>query len=296
MTEPPQLAHLSPAQRQRLAYIEYKVWFFGEVARKDVLERYGLATAAGTRDMILYRELAPGNVVYEGKVYRYAPTFRPLFQHTAERVLAGLTTGVGAGEPSGGTELLPHAVPARLHLPDLDTLATVTRAIHARQVLRLTYHSMKTGAVEREIVPHALVDSGVRWHVRAFDRNKGEFRDLVITRMEGVTAASSTTCSPVGAHEQPDADAEWNQLVQLALVPHPKHRYPESIAKDFGMQDGQLNVNLRAAVAGHVLRQWMVDCSPDASLQGFAYRLWLPDAKPLAVVKSAELAPGFVCP
>ena len=50
---------LSAAQRQRLAYIEFRVWFYGEVARKHVLERFEVATAAGTRDMALYKELAP---------------------------------------------------------------------------------------------------------------------------------------------------------------------------------------------------------------------------------------------
>ena len=43
-------------------------------------------------------------------------------------------------------------------------------AIHGNQALKLTYHSMSTGAVLREIVPHALVDSGLRWHVLAYDR------------------------------------------------------------------------------------------------------------------------------
>ena len=56
-TSPPLLLNdLSAAQRQRLAYIEFRVWFYGAVARKDVLERFELATAAGTRDLALYKE------------------------------------------------------------------------------------------------------------------------------------------------------------------------------------------------------------------------------------------------
>ena len=82
MSSPHVLSDLSAAQRQRLAYIEFRVWFYGEVARKDVLERFEVATAAGTRDMALYRELAPLNVTYERKAYRYLPTFTPLFHHT----------------------------------------------------------------------------------------------------------------------------------------------------------------------------------------------------------------------
>ena len=290
------LNDLSAAQRQRLAYIEFRVWFFGEVTRKDVLDRFGLATAAGTRDMVLYRDLAPNNVAYEGKVYRDQPTFTPLFEHQAERVLAMLTAGFGEGEPPSMGESLPHAVPARLNQPPLDILAAVTRAIHGGYPLRLTYHSMKTGAVAREIVPHALVDSGLRWHVRAYDRTKGEFRDLVLTRMENIEPLENqSTVNPVQSHELPAADAQWQKEINLDLLPHPAHPHPSSIARDFGMgAPGALRVTLRAAVAGYVLRQWQVDCSPDARLREREFRLWLADTAQLNGVDNAVLAPGFV--
>ena len=290
------LNDLSAAQRQRLAYIEFRVWFFGEVTRKDVLDRFGLATAAGTRDMVLYRDLAPNNVAYEGKVYRYQPTFTPLFEHQAERVLAMLTAGFGEGEPPSMGESLPHAVPARLNQPPLDILAAVTRAIHGGYPLRLTYHSMKTGAVAREIVPHALVDSGLRWHVRAYDRTKGEFRDLVLTRMENIEPLENqSTVNPVQSHELPAADAQWQKEINLDLLPHPAHPHPSSIERDFGMGAlGALRVTLRAAVAGYVLRQWQVDCSPDARLREREFRLWLADTAQLNGVDNAVLAPGFV--
>ena len=281
---------LSAAQRQRLAYIEFRVWFYGEVARKHVLERFEVATAAGTRDMALYKELAPDNVVYEQKRYRYQPDFEPLFEHSVDRVLAALTCGFGAGEPAAAVDTLSHAVPARLNQPSLEVLATITRAIHEGQALRLTYYSMKTGAVEREIVPHSLVDSGLRWHVRAYDRTRGGFRDLVLTRMEHLQTAST----PAAVSELPKADEQWCRKLKLDLLPHSAHPHPESIERDFGMRRGRLTVMLRAAVAGYVLRQWQVDCSADASLRGPEFRLRLADAQTaLQGVESAVLTPGF---
>ncbi|AVO49844.1 WYL domain-containing protein [Melaminivora suipulveris] len=287
----PVIADLPAAQRQRLAYIEFRLWFLGEVARRDVLERFQIASAAGTRDLALYMELAPANARYERKAYRWQPGFVPLFEHPVERVLAALTRGFGAGEPVGDGDmaLLPHAMPARLNQPPLDTLATVTRAIAAGQALQLTYHSMQRGPQQREIVPHALVDSGLRWHARAFDRSKGHFRDLVLTRMEAVRPAPQ----PLAPDEQGSADTQWHQMVALRLLPHPAHPHPASIERDFGMRGGHLDVSLRAAVAGHVLRQWQVDCSADAHLRGPQYRLWLADAAPLRGVGSAALAPGY---
>lgn len=294
MTAPSSLADLSAAQRQRLAYIEFKVWFYGEVARKDVIERFEVATAAGTRDLALYRELAPLNVRYERKTYRYLPTFAPLFDHEVDRVLAALTSGFGAGEPTLGYEPVSHAVPTRLNQPRLETLATITRAMQGGYALRLTYHSMKTGGGSREIVPHSLVDSGLRWHVRAFDRTKGHFRDLVLTRMERVVPVSETKTGFLAAPEETAAaDPQWNRQVTLHLVPHPAHPHPKTIERDFGMQHGRLTVTLRAAVAGYVLRQWLVDCSPDARLRGPEFRLRLADVRQLEGVDNAVLAPGF---
>lgn len=288
------LDQFSVAQRERLAYIEFRLWFFGEVTRKNVLERFGVATAAGTRDLMLYRELAPKNVEYVSKVYCYLPTFRPLFQHQAYRVLSALTSGFGDGERDDVSAVLPHEVPVRLNQPSLDILATVTRAIHGVYPLKLIYHSLKTGPVAREIVPHALVDSGLRWHVRAYDRTKGEFRDLVLTRMEKVVPVKKTaTNAQVQPHELPVADMQWQYMVALELHPHPAHKHQASVARDFGMTKGVLRVAVRAAVVGHMLRQWQVDCSPQGSLRGAEYRLRLANLGVLEGVDSAELAPGY---
>lgn len=290
----PAIDELASAQRERLAYIEFRLWFFGEVTRKSVLDRFGVATAAGTRDLMLYRDLAPKNAEYEGKVYRYLPTFKPLFLHQVHRVLSALTSGFGDGERSSEGAVIPHEVPARLNQPNLDVLAKVTRAIHGGYPLKLNYHSMKTGLVAREIVPHALVDSGLRWHVRAYDRTKGEFRDLVLTRMDKVTALKPGNASAkVQVCERQSADAHWLQMIELNLVPHPAHKHPASVERDFGMTEGVLKVPVRAAMAGHVLRQWRVDCSPEASLQETEYRLRLVDLNVLAGVDSAALAPGY---
>ena len=211
------LSALSAAQRLRLAFIEFRVWFYGEVARKHVLERFEIATAAGTRDLMLYKQLAPNNVSYDQKHYRYLPTFSPLFQHDADKVLAALTAGVSAADTGRSSETISHAAPKRLNQPALDTLATVTRAIHAGQVLSLTFLSMKKGPGKRIIVPHSLVDSGLRWHVRAFDRTKGHFRDLVLTRMEDVRALED--CSPPVPQELIAADTQWNRMFTLTLIP-----------------------------------------------------------------------------
>ena len=65
---------------------------------------------------------------------------------------------------------------------------------------------------------------------------------------------------------------------------------------DYSMQGGVLRMKLRAATAGYILRKWSVDCSPDHSLRGHEYRLWLKDHLAIYGVRNAVLAPGYAAP
>lgn len=57
-----------------------------------------------------------------------------------------------------------------------------------------------------------------------------------------------------------------------------------------------MNVNVRAAVAGYVLRRWNVDCSEDHSLKGPEYHLWLKNWQALYGVENLVIAPGYRSP
>jgi hypothetical protein len=296
----PQLADLTQPQRDRLAFVELRVRFIGGIRRQDLVTRFGIQSAAASRDLALYKELAPGNIDYDtrGKSYVLGADFRPVFDFPAERVLSWLTRGFGDGEPMQLKAPFTDAVlaseyPSRLTQPDLDVLASVTRAIHLACPLSIEYHSLSSGRTAREIVPFALIDNGLRWHVRAFDRQTREFRDFVITRIKNPVMLKG---QPVAPHEMSDQDIQWTRIVELELVPHPDQPRPEITEMDYGMQGGVLRIRLRAATAGYTLRKWSVDCSPDHSLRGHEYRLWLKDHLALYGVKNAVLAPGYATP
>ncbi|MFM5877912.1 WYL domain-containing protein [Aeromonas sanarellii] len=290
-----QLAALTQPQRDRLAFVELRIRFLGEMRRQDLVSRFGIQSAAASRDLALYKELAPGNIDYDikGKSYVLGPAFRPVFDFPVARVLSWLTQGFGDGEPSILKAWVVSDNPSRLTHPDLDVLACVTRAIHQAVPLRIDYHSISNGKTVREIVPFALNDNGLRWHVRAFDRKTQEFRDFVITRIRHPSVLEGQA---VVAHERSEQDIQWNRVVELELVPHPDQPRPEITAMDYAMQGGILKVKLRAATAGYILRKWGVDCSPDHSLRGDEYHLWLRDPLALYGVVNATLAPGYRAP
>lgn len=290
-----QLAELTQPQRDRLAFVELRVRFIGEIRRQDLVSRFGIQSAAASRDLALYKDLAPGNIDYDskGKSYVLGLDFRPVFSFPAERVLAWLTQGFGDGEPMQLKAWVASESPSRLTHPDLDVLGRVTRAIHQECPLAVEYHSVANGKAERQIVPFALIDNGLRWHVRAFDRKSQEFRDFVITRIKHPQVLKGERPAP---HELSDQDIQWTRIVELDLVPHPDQPHPEITEMDYRMEGGVLRLKLRAATAGYILRKWSVDCSPDHSLRGHEYRLWLKDPLAIYGVKNAVLAPGYRSP
>ena len=288
---PQRVESLSRAQRERLAYVEFRLYFMGEIGRPDLAGRFGVAPAGATRDLALYREIAPHNIEFDGssKVYRIGKAFSPIFEHAPQRVLSALSLGFGDGVDGETKPLLPCESPAALSNPKMEVLAPICRAIHAKRPVAIHYHSMSSGESERVIVPFALVETGLRWHVRAFDRKSGEFRDFVVTRIEQPTLLNEEPQS----HERPDNDIQWTRIVELDLVPHPRLGRPEIIRMDYGMADGSIRMRVRAAVAGYMLLRWSVDASPDHSLKEEQYRLWLSDPLALYGVESAKLAPGY---
>lgn len=286
------LPQLTQAQRDRLAYLELRLRFVGEVGRQDLIQRFGIQTAAATRDLATYRELAGNNLAYDRSSKIYTPTkeFRPIFTFSAERVLAWLAEGFGDGEPATSAPGILCVTPGRLTQPDLETLGIVTRAIYHRCPLRVEYYSLGSGKTQREIVPFALIDTGMRWHVRGYDRKRGAFRDFVITRIRRPKLLAD---SLIAEHERSEQDVQWSRIVEVVLVPHPDQPYPDITEMDYGMTNGVLRLRLRGATAGYVLRKWSIDCSMDHRLRGPEYRLWLKDPLLLYGVETAVLAPGY---
>lgn len=289
------LEDLPFAQRERLSHIDFKLYFLGELRRADVVERFETGPAGATRDIALYKEIAPENLVLDHatKIYRPSPNFSPLFEHAPQRVLTALSQGFGQGIGDRLEPMIPCEFPTALSLPKMSVLAPITSAIHRGKAIHLTYTSIESGRTEREIVPLALVDIGIRWHVRAFDRRRQQFRDFVFTRMKEPRLLED---SPVRKEEAADHDVQWSRVIELELVPHPAHPRPEVVRMDYDMPNGVLRLKVRAANAGYMLRRWNVDCSPDHSLRGLEYALWLRDPLALYGASNATLAPGYKDP
>lgn len=288
------LSELSQSQRERLAFLELRAFFTGELQRSDIESRFGIKPAAASRDLGIYREIAPGNLDYDQTSRRYRPTteFRPVFQFQHERVLAWLLQGFGDGLDLGLKQAAPCEGPGQLVRPDMEVLAIIVRSLCAKRPIRIDYLSLSSGAARREIVPVALADNGLRWHLRAFDRERERFSDFVLTRIVKAEEGDGEAAE----HELLGADEQWARIVAMELVPHPGIRWPKAVEADYAMSEGVLRIKTRAALAGYVLRRWSIDATPDHSLDPAAHHLWLRNTPTLYGVESAALAPGAAAP
>ncbi|MBG5921108.1 WYL domain-containing protein [Providencia stuartii] len=290
------LENHSHAQRERLAFIDFCLQYHGSVGRSELMAHFGTAVASSTRDFTLYRELAHENLIlrHENKRYYRTDTYQPLFYHEPHAALKTLIYGFGDGlsvtsDQSGFCEDAPDLIS-----PPQNILATISRAISQEQAVQMTYQSLNSGASDRVVVPHCIINNGQHWHIRGYCRKLGEFRDFVCNRITSV----SIDKVHIAKHEQQTSDAEWNEQLTLELIPHPCHSHPEAIALNFNMsrQNNQpvRQLSIRAARAGYLLRYWNVDCSPDHRLPEQKYHLWLRNHNILEHCANAVLAPGYV--
>ena len=280
------------AQKQRLAYIDFKLYFTGMVTRSEIVTHFELGLAAATRDLKFYKDNAPENMAYDNveKKYFITTQFKPIFKHDARRTLIKLANNISDGFDAIGDTSFPIESPSPLNVPDIDIIAKLSQAIINHKPISVIYTSLSSGSGARELVPHSIVDNGLRWHLRAYDRKSKSFRDFVLTRITKATILAQTP-SP---EEDKLEDHQWMRMVPLQIIPHPNNvKHPTAIKLDFGMEKGILEVNVRAAMAGYLLRRWNVDCSESGLLSGPEYQLYLQNSQTLYGAENLAIAPGY---
>jgi len=282
----------SHAQQQRLAFIDFCLQYFGQMARADLIQHFNTGLASGTRDFALYKELAPNNLIlkHQTKLYYRNEGFVPVFEHDPQTTLTSLCRGFGDGFSSKIKASKTCFDAIRLIQPNSDIIATLMRAIQNQQVITCQYVSLSSGISDRDLVPHAVVNNGHRWHVRAFDRKSNDFRDFVCTRFLTLIEKGEVAQN----HELVSADKAWVTIFPIILKPHPRLKHPLAIELDYNMINGEKKLEVRTALAGYLLQQWQVDCSNNHHLNAKQYPLFLANIEVLVNCDNALLAPGFM--
>ncbi len=265
------------ATRQRLQYIELMAYYTGVVTRSDVAKAFAISDAAATKDLKFYSDIVPENLLYKHAVFGFVPSseFKEVFADLSPATVlpmleANLTVvgGPNQNESVFGIPVESMALPSRL--PDKAVLAQISRAIHNNKKLQVSYRSLskRDSKQKRMIEPHSLVNTGFRWHVRAYNEDTFDFRDFVLSRFV------SAECQDTDAESSAQYDDDWTEIISVQLTPHPKldEEKQSSLLIDYGSDD-VITIKVRRALIGYLLQQLSVDTTADHALNPNKYQL-----------------------
>jgi len=249
---------------QRFEMIEWRAHWLGRVNRSDLEDRFGVSTPQASVDLRAYQEAAPGNIEYDSTQKAYVPTasFQPRFLRlSSDLYLAQLNAILNGAILTRDTWFRspPPATVMKTVVRSVEpkTLRAILRAIEDRHELEIDYQSLKN-ARTRSIAPHALAFDGHRWHARAWCAHRCEFRDFVLTRIRSVGESRPSNADPTN-------DVEWNTIVKLKIVPHPKlsDNAKAAVELDYGMEGGRLVLETRASLAFYLIKRMNMDLNDD---------------------------------
>jgi hypothetical protein len=265
-------ASLRWSVERRLAFIEERLFWLGEINRTDLVRRFGVSLGQASADIARYLAHAPAGLAYDKSAKRYVAgsAFRPLLgKPDAARFLGELRL-VDAGllpveEALAGAAPPFDAAPVPERRVDPFVLRAVLAAIRRGEAIEVSYQSMsRAEPLRRVIAPHALAYDGFRWHARAFDREAGAFRDFVLGRLGRLGRPRQVP--PVPPVPLPPEDRDWHAFVTLEIAPHPglTPAQAKAIALDYGIRRGKAAIRIRRALLFYALRRLGLDVAPDA--------------------------------
>ncbi|MDP2561420.1 WYL domain-containing protein [Psychrobium sp. 1_MG-2023] len=282
------LKHLPSQQVSRLRYIEFCLRFLGSFTRADLIKKFGIGTAAASRDIAEYKNLMPNNISdsSNSKNYFLSEDWKELFKFKSSEVLAQLT---GNEIQANTKSYISSEVIDIIDEPNIEVVTATTKGILQRAPIKCEYFSNSSGASEKILIPHSYMFNGSRWHLRAYDRTKGRFADFVISRFR----SAHTIEEPVLPKEFQNEDVQWNRQVDLEIIPHPSLKDPSGVLNEFNMTDGILRKRVRASSVGYLLQKLYVDCSKDPIVEEHYFRLKLKNRLALYGVEGLHLTPNF---
>lgn len=248
---------------QRYRLIEIVAVWEGKLNAGHLIEHFGIGRQQASKDINKYlHDVAPGNLVYNSSSKGYEPsnTFKPVVTTGSVDEYLQLVQRNSDLMSTFENLVLGFNHTTRVPLPSFhikpEILRPIIKACRLGERLEVDYRSVNAPNKDgRIIAPHAIVHSGMRWHVRAYCEKNQAFRDFVLTRFFAIPDV-------VGKSAISDSDdSSWHTKVKVCFKPDPRLsvEQQEVVANDYGMKDGMLIVTVRAALVHYLLQMMKVD-------------------------------------
>jgi len=256
---PPEEVHDSGMdwqKKQRLRAIEIILYWHGRLNTGDIIKAFGISRIQASKDIKTYITMFAGNMYYNltDRAYLKGNPFKLYL--TTGNIDEYIDHISRMSEPYDGMSIERIAPHYRALKPSV--AGAVLQAIKAKQGLLVNYGSMRTPEGNSRIIyPHSLVDTGFRWHIRAYCNRRGEFRDFNLGRIldtpEILKDRPEEACV--------DHDSLWNEAITLALRANPalSEAQQRLIEMEFGIEQKTLLVPTRACLVHYALQRYQIN-------------------------------------
>jgi predicted DNA-binding transcriptional regulator YafY len=270
----------------RYRFIETLALWEGRLTTRHLCDTFGIGRQQASKDINNYlREVGPGNLEYDKYLKGYKPSdsFSPIvtqgladeYLHLMARNNELMNVFESLSLNMANVEVLSQ--PVRDVKPEV--LRPIMQAARLQKRLDVDYVSINNPDREgRIIVPHTLVYTGLRWHVRAWCEKNQEYRDFVLSRFRDIPDIMDDSIHGV------EDDTQWNTRITIRIVPDPRLEpaQQEVVEMDYGMERGALEVTTRGKLVPYALKMLHID--PKETLDD-------PMAQQIIVENRAELMP-----
>jgi len=252
-------------RKQQFRLLELLLIWEGNAQRKKIAGAFGIAINHVTNVIREYERLHPDNLRYDQRNKRYLPgeKFKARYCVGTPQEYLGILKGqlYGMKDVSLSVDVLSQcaALPEPEQNVKPNTLRALVGAILSERPLSMRYQSLKEEEPSsRVIYPHSLVCAGHRWHVRAFDYTKEEYRDFVLHRILSLDVFH-------GQKTEIPPDEDWLNEISLTIIPNPNASESQQsvIASEYGMKKkaGELKweVSLKRCLIPYFARHTRLD-------------------------------------
>lgn len=274
---------ISKQTKLRFEAIEYLVLWEGGVNASRLSRLFGVKPHVIVKAIADYRALHSDNLIYDAqdpeKIFIATDVFRPMYISRSWNAYINFVISIGnehINQLYGDGTITELLTPLKGPIPSI--VSTLLKAIRQSKSVRILYRSRSNPkGMEREIVPTALSNDGIRWHCRAYCCYRNRFSDFNLNRISESVIGNKVTLV--------DEDIEWATFVDIVVNAHPALDEDEKslVLNDYGYDD-KFTLRVRGALVDYTIQYYRLGRHPDTCS---------PKQHPLIVENSKELSPYF---
>lgn len=268
--------------QQRFHFIELIAYWEGKVNASHLAQQFGLSRQHSSADINHYLRMVPHNLIYNASVKAWLPAQNFTLHFISGDVIEYLNWVHIGHSMSNAPQTLALSnialnLPARKVSPYI--MRGLVNAIRQQRRIDVDYVSLNNPNREgRVIAPHSFINTGLRWHLRAWCEKSQQFRDFVLSRFRGEPdLLDKSTHNVVQDHG-------WNTQVKIILQPDPRlsPAKREVLENDYQMHNGKLEIITKGCLVNYLLREMQINTK---MLDG------TPEAQQLVLVNQHDIKP-----